>query len=174
MQGQADIPLAEVGTKQAELLAKRLKGENWDGIITSDLLRAKQTAQIIADELGIPILSCEPRIRERNFGLLEGTTVSERIERWGENWREADLGMESDDELLARGFAVLEDVATHYSDQRILLVSHGGMIVPMLEKIMEMPLKEHLKNTSLSILKKTNDGWNCLLLNCTKHLDVFE
>lgn len=172
MQGQTDTPLSEAGRKQAELLAQRLKGENWDGIVTSDLLRAKHTAQIIAKATGIPVLSHDPRIRERNFGMLEGTTEDERVERWGERWREMNFDMESVEALLDRAYAALEDIAARYPGQSILLVSHGGVIVPLLRKLLNEPLKEYLKNTSLTVLKKSDREWTCHLLNCTKHLDA--
>ncbi|TBL79727.1 histidine phosphatase family protein [Paenibacillus thalictri] len=173
MQGQLDTPLAEVGIIQAKLLAKRLKTESWHGVITSDLMRAKATGHIIADELGIPMLAYDPGIRERGFGQLEGTTEEERVERFGAGWRERELelGMESDESLLSRGLAVLEDAAAAYPGQRILIISHGGIIVPMLKKLTNDPIERHLKNTSLSILSRAETGWNCELLNCTAHLD---
>ncbi|WP_248925448.1 histidine phosphatase family protein [Paenibacillus hamazuiensis] len=176
MQGQLDTPLAEVGIKQAEALARRLKDESWDGIITSDLIRARQTADIIASELQIPIWAYEPRMRERSFGQIEGTTEQERIERWGDNWRqrELELGMEPDEQLLSRGLTVLEDAAVSYPGRRVLVVSHGGMIVPLLKKLTGETLSDFLKNTSLSVLQKTQIGWSPLLLNCTKHLDALE
>jgi 2,3-bisphosphoglycerate-dependent phosphoglycerate mutase len=173
MQGQMDTPLAEVGRVQARLLAKRLAGEEWDGIIASDLKRAHETADLISGISGTPLLGVDQRLRERSFGQLEGTTMQDRIQRWGEDWRarEAELGMESDDSLLQRWDSFLEDLEAEHRGKRILLVSHGGYIVPVITRILQGTLEEFLKNTSLSVLERKEQGWDIPLLNCTAHLD---
>lgn len=170
MQGQMDTELAEVGIVQAKRLAERLKGEVWDGIISSDLQRAKQTALSITDITGTPLLRLDPRLRERSFGQVEGTTLEERIARWGEGWRELELGMEKDEALLGRWSSLMQELEQQHSDQRILLVSHGGYIAPVLEAMMGKPVESHLNNTSLTIMKKEAVGWHCTLMNCTAHL----
>jgi probable phosphoglycerate mutase len=172
MQGHMDTDLAEIGIKQAELLGHRLKLEEWDGIIASDLIRARQTAQTISDLTGTPLLGIDPRLRERHFGQLEGTTREERIVLFGENWSEQDLGLESDAALLQRWFSFLEELALAHRGKRILLVSHGGYIAPVLEHMMGEPVLSHLSNTSLTIMELAEDSvWNCHLLNCTAHLN---
>lgn len=171
MQGQMDTPLAEVGRIQAGLLAKRLAGEGWEGIIASDLTRARETAELISQTTGAPLLGLDPRLRERSFGQLEGTTHEERVQRWGEHWRELDLGMESDESLLRRWDSFLENVEREHGGKRILLVSHGGFIAPVLARYRGGQIDDHLKNTSLSIIQREKDLWNFLLLNCTLHLD---
>jgi probable phosphoglycerate mutase len=171
MQGQMDTELAEIGLNQAERLARRLTSEIWDGIISSDLIRAKQTAQKIADITGTLFLGTDSRLRERHFGQLEGTTLEERIARFGESWREQELGMESDEALLERWLSFLDDTMRKYEGQKILLVSHGGYIAPVLEHLMGEPVLSHLNNTSLTVLELAESVWNCHLLNCTVHLN---
>lgn len=78
IQGQTDIPLNETGKQQAALAADRLVHETWDGIYASDLARARQTAEIISDRLGVKILGLDARLRERGFGSLEGTLYGTR------------------------------------------------------------------------------------------------
>ncbi|UNK16989.1 histidine phosphatase family protein [Paenibacillus sp. N3/727] len=63
-QGLSDIPLNEEGRKQAKYLGMKLKSENWDLIITSNLIRAKETAEIIAYEIGVNHIIEDVRIRE--------------------------------------------------------------------------------------------------------------
>ena len=92
-QGNSDIPLDEEGLLGANKLAERLKKENWDIVYSSNLMRAKQTANIIAVKSGIPIY-LDPRLREVGGGLIEGTTEDERVLKWGEKWWHLDLGME--------------------------------------------------------------------------------
>ncbi|MDF2963464.1 MAG: Phosphoglycerate mutase, partial [Paenibacillus sp.] len=150
MQGQMDTDLAEVGRVQAERLGERLKGETWDGIMSSDLIRARQTAQTISNKTGTPLWGVDSRLRERHFGQLEGTTLEDRLERWGEGWRELDLGMENDEALLARWFSFLKDLEAEHSGKRVLLVSHGGYIAPVLEHMLGKTVDSHLSNTSLT------------------------
>ncbi|NOU97538.1 histidine phosphatase family protein [Paenibacillus sp. LMG 31456] len=171
MQGQMDTDLAEVGRLQAERLGERLKSETWDGIMSSDLIRAKQTAQTISEKTGTPLWGLDSRLRERHFGQLEGTTLDDRLNRWGEGWRELDLGMESDEDLLARWFSFLKDLESQHRSKKVLIVSHGGYIAPVLEHLMGKPVESHLSNTSLTVIKRDVSIWNCLLLNCTAHLN---
>ncbi|WP_235941364.1 histidine phosphatase family protein [Paenibacillus puerhi] len=171
MQGQMDTPLAEVGRQQADRLAARLKGEPWDGLIASDLQRAKETAERIAAVTGIPLLRVDSRLRERSFGLIEGTTQEERIARWGEQWRTADVGMEPDELLLQRWQSFLNDIEQEFADRKLLIVSHGGYIAPVIESIRRQTLDTHLMNTSFTILQRKGTNWDCLLLNCTAHLE---
>jgi probable phosphoglycerate mutase len=171
MQGQMDTELAEVGVWQAQQLAVRLKSETWDGILSSDLIRARQTAQTIADVTGIPFVGVDARLRERHFGQLEGTTLDDRLIRWGEGWRELDLGMESDEDLLKRWFSFLEELEAEHAGKRLLIVSHGGYIAPVLEFMLGEPVASHINNTSLTVMKREISAWNCELLNCTAHLN---
>lgn len=172
MQGHIDIPLAEVGRMQARMLGRRLAAEKtWDGIITSDLQRAKETALIISEETGIPVTGTDQRLRERSFGQLEGTTTEERIASWGEGWRELDLGLESDKSLLSRWDQFYEQTLSEHHGKRLLVVSHGGYIAPVLERLMGKEIKEHLSNTSLSIIRSAPSGWEFPLINCTMHLE---
>lgn len=94
IQGQTDIPLNETGREQARLLAERLVQETapFDYVISSGLQRAEETASILADALQIPLLSPVEGLRERAYGLVEGTTPEEREQRWGAEWRKMDLG----------------------------------------------------------------------------------
>lgn len=174
MQGQMDTPLAEVGRIQARFLAERLQGDVWDGIISSDLIRARETAQTIADITGSPFIGVDSRLRERAFGQLEGTTLEDRLSRWGENWRALDLGLESDEALLERWQSFLLDTERDYRDKRILIVSHGGYIAPVLASFLGQTIEEHLKNTSLTVIERVEEVWHCRLLNCTSHLAKLE
>jgi probable phosphoglycerate mutase len=171
MQGQMDTELAEIGLKQAERLGRRLVSDQWDGIMSSDLIRAKQTAQKITELTGTPFLGTDPRLRERHFGQIEGTTLEERITLFGEGWRELELGLESDEALLQRWFSFLDELMLSHSGKRILLVSHGGYIAPVLEHLLGEPVVAHLNNTSLTIIELAESRWSCHLLNCTVHLD---
>lgn len=171
-QGISDIPLNHLGIKQARELANRLYLERkWDVIITSDLTRAKVTAQIISERLELPVQIYDERIREIHCGDIEGTTEEERLQKWGNNWRELDLGIEKFEEVSKRGSAFLEDAVNIYKGKRILVVSHGALIGLTLQRLLpEQFPSTYIDNTSVTILDHVKQKWECTLYNCTKHL----
>ncbi len=170
-QGSANIPLDQDGIRDAELLAKRIKSEGWDVIYSSDLLRAKQTAEIVARNLNVNEVFLDSRLQEVNGGQIEGTTEPERIIKWGENWRELDLGIESKEMVLKRALSFIEDVTEKHPDKNVLVVSHGAYIRHLLgELVKDLKMEDHLENTSVSTVKVREGLWECELYNCTKHL----
>lgn len=171
-QGLTDISLNEEGNQQARLLAEHLfKEEGWDFIVSSDLKRAAQTAEHLSAKLNIPILFLEPKIREIDCGKIEGTTEEERVERWGENWRNQELGIEKPIDVAKRGMAFLEELSERFPSQRILMVSHGALIGVTLQHLLpDQFTKTYIENTSLTVLEKKNEKWSCLRYNFTDHL----
>lgn len=85
VQGQSDTQLDDVGREQARAAAARLATLRPDRIVSSDLIRARDTAQQLADLTGQP-LELDPRLREMNFGDREGMT-------WREAWAAYPAGM---------------------------------------------------------------------------------
>jgi len=169
-QGNSDIPLNKEGLADANKLAERLVKENWDIIYSSNLLRAKQTAEIIADKTGLP-LHLEPRLREVAGGLIEGTTEAERVQKWGSKWWELDLGIEKDESVIARGLSMMEDLNVYHPNKNILIVSHGAFIKQMLKVLVpHLEMEESLENTSFTTIIKTDMEWDCDLYNCIRHL----
>ncbi|ASK64467.1 histidine phosphatase family protein [Virgibacillus phasianinus] len=169
-QGNSDIPLNGQGLAEAQQLAARLRTEDWDVIYSSDLLRASQTAETIADKMGVQ-LHLDPRLREVGGGLIEGTTEEERIDKWGRNWRELDLGMETHANIIARGLPFIEKVHDKHKSQNILIVSHGSFIKHLLSELVpQFKIEDSLKNTSFTSLIECENGWDCNLYNCTRHL----
>lgn len=174
LQGQTDIPLNANGLKQAAALAERLKGEEkiWDAVISSDLSRARTTAEIIAKRLDIPMLAPDIRLRERYFGEVEGTTEAQREEKWGSDWRNLNLGAETDEEMRARGLEAISSLMEQERERNILVVSHGSFIAQLLQAMCSSIQNERLGNLSYSILSLNEDKWEPVLHNCTKHLDT--
>lgn len=171
MQGRNDIPLNEEGRKQAELLGKRMASEDWDYIYSSDMLRARETADTIARHMGKEVEGYDPLLAERAFGLLEGTTEQERIERWGAGWKDMDHGGEPREAVIQRGLELLEHFHRRHPGKRILIVSHGAVIGALMETLFPEFGYIGLKNTCVNILERTEDGWACRLHNCVKHLE---
>jgi probable phosphoglycerate mutase len=135
-QGQSDTPLNDHGRAQAHALAARLRGYALGGIVSSDLSRARETAEIIAAALDIPGVRLDVGLRERSFGCFEGLTGDECQARHAEEWRawredhKIPPGGESSEALLARTSSAFERAAreTARDDVPGLVVTHGGVI----------------------------------------------
>jgi broad specificity phosphatase PhoE len=132
-QGGSDTRLNDVGREQARALAQQLDGEI-DVLYSSDLARARETAEIVAAKLGLEV-RLDPRLRERGFGSWEGLTTTEIEERFAEahgRWL-AGEGAGADDaeafeDFSARVEDFLSDVLRLHPGEEVLVVSHGGSI----------------------------------------------
>ena len=107
-QGSSNVSLDEEGIEAAKKLAMRLANEEWDIIFTSPMTRARQTADILAGQSTIEVVEDE-RLRERHGGLIEGTTEQERQHRWGPDWRNLDLQLETAESVVARGLEFINE-----------------------------------------------------------------
>jgi len=172
IQGATDIPLSAEGEMQARKLADRLEKEAgvWHGVVASDLQRAVKTGRILADRLGIPLLT-DARLRERSFGEAEGTTEAERIARWGAGWRGNVPGQETDAQIRERGLAFVEDFSARHEGESWLVVTHGSFLAQVLQALDTGLEDRHIGNASLTILDREGDRWVPILHNCTAHLN---
>lgn len=173
-QGSSDVALNDTGKSQAAALANRLASEGtWDMIVSSDLARAKETAEIISEKLMLPISFFDTRLREMSGGEIEGTTEPQRLEKWGADWRQLDLGMETSDNVAKRGIAAIDSILTEFEGKKVLVVSHGALIGITLRRMMPGHFeKTDLQNTSITILEHSGSEWDCSLYNCVKHLET--
>ncbi len=140
-QGQLDFPLSDEGQQQARLAGRALAGERIDGLYTSPLSRASETAQIIARETGFPgeVLPVEG-LKERSGGMLEGTTREEReagnaelMEQWLSLPEELGwtlVGAETDEEVLTRFGDTLSEILSRHPSPAgsLVVVTHGGIM----------------------------------------------
>jgi broad specificity phosphatase PhoE len=139
-QGQMDFPLSEEGRSQARRVGRALAGKRLDGLYSSPLGRALETAEIIAREVSFPdeVVAIEG-LTERRGGSLEGTTRAEREARdpelvkkflgLPEEERWTIVGAETDEEILDRFERAISDVrARHVPFARVVIVSHGGVM----------------------------------------------
>lgn len=139
LQGHADIPLNRMGWQQAIALKHALSAERVDAIISSDLLRARQTAQEIAMPHGLEV-HIEPDLRERCYGAFEGLLYVDIKQRYPEAykaWKGRNIDARlPDGERIAetlRGFAqrsigTITRLVNHHQSYRIVLVTHGGVL----------------------------------------------
>src|SRR5581483_1732760 len=87
LQGHTDIPLNETGRAQARALAAALRARALAGGVTSDLCRARETGEIVAVELAVPLAYADHELRERAFGKFEGLTRHECASQYPEQWK---------------------------------------------------------------------------------------
>ncbi|PFN09473.1 MULTISPECIES: histidine phosphatase family protein [Bacillus cereus group] len=171
IQGREDIPLNEVGKKQASQSAATLKMETWDVMISSPLSRAQETAQAIAGAVGIQSILLDERFVERNFGEASGKPIPTVRELIAEGNVE---GMETDEEIVNRCFSALKDVAQIHEGKRIIIVAHSHAIKAILHAILpnEITFKTPLKNACISYVKVENGNWDVLRYNIAEHICV--
>lgn len=132
IQGTTDIELNETGIKQAEETKEKLKKEKIDIIIASPLKRARKTAEIIAEGRNIPII-IDKDIQERRFGEFEGKTPEEFDfdEIWNYKLNKKYKEAESTGDVFERIQRFLEKIKEKYKDKTVLVVTHGGVTMPM-------------------------------------------
>jgi broad specificity phosphatase PhoE len=153
-----DPPLTDLGKKQAILTANHIKSLSFDLIVSSPSLRARQTAQIIADTTGMS-LKIEPSITERmNWGDIKGQTFDDFWQEWIRSSSEPDYqptpGISS--KMNGQRFLLfLADLLKKAKTNTVLIVSHGGTIGDGLRTILgddQLPLiHEPDGNTYLDI-----------------------
>lgn len=140
VQGQSDSPLTPTGIDQAKDLATKLKRIKFSAIFSSDLLRAKRTAEIIALDKELQVKTAQA-LRERAFGPFEGKTRDEfdqelkklidKRDRLSDKQKfsyKLHPQVESDEEIVSRLITFLREIAVAFRHKNILVISHGGII----------------------------------------------
>lgn len=130
-QGHADPPLNDLGRRQAHALAELLAHEHLEAIYSSDLLRAQETAQIVAMQRGMDVI-LDPQLRERDVGEWSGLTRAEIDERFPSQiqaWREGRVVVgETREALSGRVLEAARRISAAHPEGVVLVVSHGGAL----------------------------------------------
>jgi len=132
-QGRADPPLTDEGRRQSKVAGGALG--TFDAVVASPLLRAVETATIIAERLGIGPVLTDPDLVERDAGEWQGLTRSQIQEEWPgflDDGRRPP-GYEPGDAMLTRALSVLERISERMGDGDVLVVSHGGIVYALEE-----------------------------------------
>ena len=177
-QGTQDVPLSELGARQAEALGRALRSRRVSAVYTSPLQRARRTAEIAAGGLGVPLLAVDD-LRELSLGEWEGRTVEEVRALPGdpyERWVRDPVtclppGAEPLEEVQTRVVrAIAEIAAAHPNGQDVLIVCHGGVISAYLAYCIGLPLSSiwrlTLSNGSISEVAPPR----VRTVNSTRHL----
>lgn len=178
--GHSDIPLSHEGIEQSVKLKSRLSSEKVTAIYSSDLSRARKTAEIISPPHNLKV-SLNPDLRELNFGLLEGKSFAEiqklylsESRRWFSNpdfsWPEG----ESLKDMEKRVKSFLGLLNADRTDKNVIIVSHKGALRVLICLLIGLKLKDYWKMSidpaSLTIVDTYQDEAVLHLLNDTSHL----
>jgi broad specificity phosphatase PhoE len=132
-QGHADPPLNALGREQAHALAEELVGAGLEVVYTSDLVRARETAEIVAARAGVRAVGL-PELREIDVGDWQGLTWPEIEQRFPDGvrgWHDHGHGWsagETYEQLAARVLRALRGIAREHPAGRVLVVGHGGTV----------------------------------------------
>ncbi len=179
IQGHQDFPLSELGMKQAEEMGDFLleNGYSFDSVYSSDLTRAKTTAEIICKKLHIEAIKTDKRLREFNLGIYEGRRNDEMaaedksflISCWKDDLKRVPEG-ENGQEMKARVKDVFTDiVSTNDSKSTILIIGHGGSLFHILDSTLQIyPEKaDWFENCKINeiILQPSTEKWTLTKYN---------
>ncbi|MCX7278954.1 MAG: histidine phosphatase family protein [Burkholderiales bacterium] len=184
IQGHLDIPLNATGRWQAERAAQALVDEPITAIYASDLMRAYETAQAVANAVGVDIAKA-PGLRERDFGAFQGHTFAEVEATQPElalRWRKRDPdfsppeGGESLIRFRDRVLACVDQVAARHPGELITLVAHGGVMDVLYRAAtgqgLQAPRSWDLGNAAINRLLWTPQGLNLVGWADTQHLET--
>ena len=185
LQGHLDIPLNDVGLRQAQHLAQALvQRDAIDAIYASDLSRAHDTAQAIAQRVGQNVTT-HVGLRERHFGQFQGRTFAEietELPEHAWHWRKRTPdwtppdGGESLIALRERIVSTVDELAVGHPGQQIVVVVHGGVLDILYRAATHLDLQAPrtwaLTNTAVNRLLWTPQGLSLVGWGDTSHLDA--
>ena len=185
MQGTTDTPLSDVGRAQAQALGWRLASHGFAALYSSDLARARDTANAIAEHAKRSVV-VDARLRERRFGIFEGLTAGEILERHPEEHagfvsRDPDYevpGGESARAFTQRCLGCLSEIAERHRGEEVVVVSHGLVLDSLyraahgLDHGARRPVP--LINASLNLFGYGTGAWRLVLWGDVSHLAAGE
>lgn len=182
MQGQTDLPLNATGEAQAFALGRHFSGLSAAALYSSDLLRARQTAQPIAEALRLPILLLSA-LRERHFGRCEGSTLEEVAARHAEDARAIESrdpdyaapgGGESRRQHQIRVLDCIDRLRLDHCGQTIIVMTHGGVLDVIYRRAFglppEAPRDYPIPNAAINWVAIRGEQWRIERWGDTAHL----
>lgn len=166
-QGWCASPLTKQGIKEIENMAEQLKDYTIDAAYTSPILRAKHTAQMILKNHTV-LLNEDKRLKEVNFGLLEGLPCLfvDKLHLESSDWLN-DLQMdysgyegENVEDIIQRHFDLLDEIEKKFQkDDTILMVGHGCSLYAFIKTLLKSQKLDFPQNASAIIVNKVNDEY---------------
>lgn len=182
VQGQLDVPLNAIGQAQAQAASKVLSRERFDAIYSSDLARARQTAEPTAAMLSAKVL-VEKDLRERHYGIFERLTYAEVKVRFPEDYarfasRDPEYAFRTGEALkdfFARSIAVVSRIADENKGKSVLVFTHGGVLDMLYRHIMGLSISADrtfgIPNAGLNRVELSAAGWQVRAWAETSHLE---
>ncbi len=183
-QGWVAAPLNEHGWQQARKLAKFVRNIGMAALYSSDLRRARETAECLSEQLGYPAI-LDARLRERNIGLWQGLTLDEMRAWYPDEY--AALLKNIDDypvpagesrlDVKRRVMAAYEDIITADKGETVGILSHTTTLKVLLAQIVPGydPLEVDVGNTSVTTLRRADKNrWELVTANDCLHLEGLE
>lgn len=171
LQGQLDLALNASGQVQATAVGRRLTGLTAAAMYSSDLLRARQTAQPISEALQLPVILLSA-LRERHFGRCEGMTIEEIALHYEEDARAIERhdpdyaspgGGESRRQHQVRVLDCINHLVNEHEGQTIVVVTHGGVLDVIYRRARDLPLETPrdypIPNAGINWLVIKSDQW---------------
>ncbi|HEX9663992.1 MAG TPA: histidine phosphatase family protein [Candidatus Binatia bacterium] len=181
-QGHLDSELTDKGVAQARALGQRLARESFTALYSSDLGRALHTARMIAAVTGHAIVTDE-RLRERHLGVFQGLSGDEIKDKHPEEYRlHRTLGPEyvipggeSVRQQVARNVACLDEIALKHPGEKVVVVTHGGVVSGMFRHALDIPLdaprRFEFVNAGLNVFAYEDGHWILRTWGDVSHLD---
>jgi len=180
-QGHLDSRLTAKGIAQAKALAARLGRERFAALYSSDLGRAVQTAREISIVTGHEVFT-DARLRERHLGIFQGLSGDEIDERYPEERRRLRTmgpdyvipGGESMRQQVERNVAFLDEMAQNHAGERVVVVTHGGVVSGFFRHTLSIPLEAPRRfefvNAGLNVFFHEEGNWMLLTWGDVSHL----
>jgi len=180
-QGHLDSDLSELGVQQAQAIANRLANVSFAALYSSDLKRAYHTAQYIAQKTGHTI-TADQRLRERNYGIFRGLTITEIKEKFPAEFSAFKSGDpdyvipegESTRQKYDRTMQCMLQIVTTHLGRRVVIVTHGGVLDAVFRYTLGLPLsiprRFKLFNASLNTFTVYGRVWMIGTLGDICHL----
>ena len=181
-QGALDIPLDDMGLKQADLLAESLKDVPIDVFISSPMIRAYVTTEKCAALHGMQIAYADKRLSEASYGEWAGKSTAEIKKNFAreykllneKRWAYTPPGGESLKSMQKRYRAALDDAVKKYPGKTIFIGAHSGGNAALICSVLDINLNHYNKfkqdNTCINVLKYQDGEWTLLLMNSVEHL----
>ena len=181
-QGHLDSELTDKGVVQARALGQRLARESFTALYSSDLGRALHTARMIAAVTGHEIVTDE-RLRERHLGVFQGLSGDEIKDKHPEEYRlHRTLGPqyvipggESVRQQVARNVDCLDEIALKHPGEKVVVVTHGGVVSGMFRHALNIPLdaprRFEFVNAGLNVFAYEDGHWILRTWGDVSHLD---
>jgi probable phosphoglycerate mutase len=169
LQGWLDVPLNPRGRRQALELAETFRDTEFTRVYTSPLVRARETAELIASRLRLPPATCDEGLKERNFGVIQGIPKAELAElnpKLCQQILKRDPASvfeqgEPIDEFATRVLDAVMRIAEQRPGERVLVITHGWVLDVLTRHVSRLPRK--------TILHMKRKNGECLWVEATPH-----